>query len=165
MPASDFWQFSLAFYARPGVAPACLRLQDEHGVDVNVMLFVLFAASRACQLDDAALERIEAAVAPWRERVVRPLREVRRTLRGPVASIDTPLTAGLRSEVKRIELEAERLQQLALERLLPREGGDAGDIDRAACARHNLERYLARCAAAGRPDGDLLLQAFTDALQ
>ena len=32
---SPFWLFSLRFYAQEGIAPACLTLQDEAGVDVN----------------------------------------------------------------------------------------------------------------------------------
>ena len=36
--AASFWAFSLEFYARPGVAEACLALQDRHGLDVNILL-------------------------------------------------------------------------------------------------------------------------------
>src|SRR5665213_163755 len=39
-PAADsFWRFSQDFYALPGVAPACLALQDGHGRDVNLVLY------------------------------------------------------------------------------------------------------------------------------
>jgi uncharacterized protein (TIGR02444 family) len=34
---NPFWEFSLAFYAEPGVAPACLAMQDLEGVDVNLV--------------------------------------------------------------------------------------------------------------------------------
>ena len=40
--ASPFWRFSLRIY--PAVADTCLELQDRFGVDVNVLLFLLFAA-------------------------------------------------------------------------------------------------------------------------
>ena len=36
--ADEFWQFSLALYARNGVKELCLTLQDEHGFNVNVLL-------------------------------------------------------------------------------------------------------------------------------
>ena len=36
------WRFSLAFYARPGVAEALIALQDRAGLDVNLMLFALW---------------------------------------------------------------------------------------------------------------------------
>ena len=35
----EFWRFALGFYARPGVAPACLELQDRHGKDVLIALY------------------------------------------------------------------------------------------------------------------------------
>jgi uncharacterized protein (TIGR02444 family) len=37
-----FWRFSLAFYARPGMADALIGLQDRAGLDVNLMLFALW---------------------------------------------------------------------------------------------------------------------------
>jgi uncharacterized protein (TIGR02444 family) len=32
---SPFWRFSLQFYRQPGVAEACIALQEESSVDVN----------------------------------------------------------------------------------------------------------------------------------
>ena len=40
---SDFWRFSLSLYRMDGVPPACIALQDGHGLDVNIMLFALVA--------------------------------------------------------------------------------------------------------------------------
>lgn len=37
-PENPFWRFSCAVYAAPGVAQACLELQDTHGADVNLLL-------------------------------------------------------------------------------------------------------------------------------
>ena len=34
---SPFWRFSVKFYGEPGVAQACIDLQDQVGVDVNVL--------------------------------------------------------------------------------------------------------------------------------
>ena len=34
-----FWQHSLQHYAQPGVAEACLALQDNYQVNVNLLLF------------------------------------------------------------------------------------------------------------------------------
>jgi uncharacterized protein (TIGR02444 family) len=36
------WRFSLAVYGRAGVPPACLKLQDNLGLDVNMLLLALF---------------------------------------------------------------------------------------------------------------------------
>ncbi|WP_448207339.1 TIGR02444 family protein [Azospirillum sp. sgz302134] len=101
---NPFWDFSLAVYARPGVPAACLDLQDRRGLDVNVLLFAAWAGL-ACgvRLTAEELARIDAAVAPWRAEVVRPLRAVRRRVKGE--------DAALYDRLKAAELAAERIQQ------------------------------------------------------
>ena len=43
---SPFWQFSIKFYAVPGVAEACIELQDQAKVDVNILFFLLWNATQ-----------------------------------------------------------------------------------------------------------------------
>ena len=40
--AADFWHFSLERYARAGVKDACLKLQDEYGFNVNLLLLACY---------------------------------------------------------------------------------------------------------------------------
>src|SRR5258708_9156658 len=42
-PDNDLWHFALAFYGRQDVSSACLVLQDQLGVDVDILLFAIFA--------------------------------------------------------------------------------------------------------------------------
>ena len=42
---SPFWRFSLRFYRLPEVADACITLQEQAGVDVNLLLFLLWHAT------------------------------------------------------------------------------------------------------------------------
>jgi uncharacterized protein (TIGR02444 family) len=112
--ASDnpFWEFSLAVYRRPGVADACLRLQDEAGADVNLLLFFCWLAlSRDEALGEVEIRDIVARTAGWRDHVVRPLRDVRRWMKGGAEGMPAGPVEALRSQVKRIELDSERLQQ------------------------------------------------------
>jgi uncharacterized protein (TIGR02444 family) len=140
---ASFWDFSLAFYALPDVAPAFLRLQDECGADVNVMLFLLYLARAGRALPASEVARIHALAAPWRAEIVGPLRQVRRRLKAAVGAFEPSASAGLRSQVQRLELAAEKLQQQTLERRFPSaEIGTAG-ADSAACARASLARYEA----------------------
>jgi uncharacterized protein (TIGR02444 family) len=109
--AADFWRFSLALYASPGVAPACIELQDRHGKDVNLALYCCWlGASGRGRLTQAALEGADRAVAPWRERVVERLREARRAVKAAAL----PGSEGLYAKAKAAELEAERLLQSSL---------------------------------------------------
>ena len=98
---SPFWRFSLRFYARPEVAAACLELQDKAGVDVNLMLFLLFLAEekRAVTKDEVA--RLDARIASWRAQVVIPLRDLRRRLKGGIGEVAQVLNEGLRNKIGR----------------------------------------------------------------
>jgi uncharacterized protein (TIGR02444 family) len=145
---NPFWAFSLRVYRRAGVAPACLRLQDAYDVDVNLMLYCCWRGS----VDGAAMPRadIEAAlrlVEQWRESVVRPLRETRRRMKAGYDGFDRARSDALRSEVKRLELEAERLQQAALFES-SRGTAPGADISNGAdAARQNVAAYLDAIAA------------------
>jgi uncharacterized protein (TIGR02444 family) len=114
---SPFWRFSLAYYRMQGVADACLVLQEEAGVDVNLLLFLLWQATLARSLSVADVEALEERIAPWREVTIVPLRRVRRALKTPPALLAAATAEVFRTKVKGIELEAERLQQEAMHEL------------------------------------------------
>src|SRR5438105_6051078 len=85
---SPFWRFSLRFYRQRGVADACIALQEQSGVDVNLLLYLLWHA-RACRAFAAGeVEVIEGEIGPWRDTTVIPLRGVRRALKEPPALVD-----------------------------------------------------------------------------
>src|SRR4051794_40049185 len=59
-----FWRFSLALYARPGVADALIALQDRAGLDVNVILFGLWIGARhGCELGAEGFAAAASAIA------------------------------------------------------------------------------------------------------
>lgn len=138
---SAFWRFSLRFYALPGIAPACLELQENAGVDVNVLLYLLFVAAQGRMVTRDDVERIDALVKSWREQVVRPLRSVRKQLKNGMERIDDKESTRLRSDVKRIELDAERIEQQTLERLVPAATLGAPTSSRDTAARANIAAY------------------------
>ena len=66
---SPFWRFSVKFYAVPGVAQACIELQDQAKVDVNVLFFLLWNATQGRALNAADVTEVEEAIGPgatWR---------------------------------------------------------------------------------------------------
>jgi uncharacterized protein (TIGR02444 family) len=111
---SPFWQFSLGFYRQPEVAPACIRLQDEAGVDVNLLFFLLWNASLKRRLSAADVKAIDQKIAPWRDTVVVPLRDIRRALKSSPVTLEAGVSELFRTKVKGLELESERLEQEAL---------------------------------------------------
>jgi uncharacterized protein (TIGR02444 family) len=116
---ADSWAFALDIYARPGVAAACLKLQNEAGVDVMMFLMVAYAAVRhRIFLTPSEIRELDEACRPWREQIVQPLRAIRSGLKsGPLPAPNSE-TEQFRSTIKAAELAAERLQnQLLAERL------------------------------------------------
>jgi len=144
---SAFWQFSLRFYRRAEVPALCLQLQDECGADVNLLFFISFMATVGWRLSADEVRRIDTSVRDWRQRVVQPLRAIRRELKGGIAPVDGEAAEALRGAIKRDELQAERLQQEALENEFP-----PGAIGQAAAPR---EAAAANIAAYGAVIGGL----------
>ncbi|HUB97395.1 MAG TPA: TIGR02444 family protein [Stellaceae bacterium] len=138
----SFWRFALALYAKPGVAPACLELQDRHGKDVIIALYSCWAgASGRGALDRAAIDAADACARPWRQQVVEPLRRTRHALKG-IAGAET-----LYARMKEIELEAERAAIARLAPLAPISDHTRPAADRVTAARENLTLYLGPDAA------------------
>ena len=107
----DLWNFALELYAKPGVEKACLALQDS-GSDVCLLLTGAWLQRRGVRCLNERLIALRNVAAPWQREVLAPLRQTRSDWRASAAQ-DAEL-ASLRKEVKRLELEAERV---LLERL------------------------------------------------
>lgn len=147
-PRSRFWRFSLRIYRRAKAAAACLALQDRLGLDVNLLLYCLWRASRdRAPIGAREMAALVAAVNPWQSEVIIPLRRLRRGLkavlgRDPALPL-APAIAVFREQVKRLELEAEHLQQVMLE-AMSEPGVGRGHESRAihTIARQNFGIYL-----------------------
>lgn len=128
--SQPLWDFAVAVYARPGVRELCLRLQDEHGLDVDVLLAAAWAAHQGLRLDAAAAGALDEAARPVRERFTLPIRELRRG-----AAHDPELKQHLLAA----ELRAERLAIQALYAALPRASAPGASVaeNLAACAPGN----------------------------
>lgn len=136
--ADAFWRFSLALYARPGVAEALLALQDRAGRNVNLMLLALWLGTRGVAVDSAGLAGAAAAIATLDEGIVLPLRRLRRQLKGARGA---DLEA-LRRRVASLEITVERAAQRRLAASLGSEAGGPSQPDPLAAAMANLALYL-----------------------
>ena len=141
---SPFWRFSVKFYAVPGVAQACIELQDQAKVDVNVLFFLLWNATQGRALDNAEVAEVERMIGAWRDMAVVPIRNVRRALKSPPPVMAPDAAEGFRTRIKAVELEAERLQQEALYDLA--QSGRLGQpaASPAEAARTSVDAYQAR---------------------
>jgi len=152
------WDFSYKVYTNDGIDRLCLRLQDEQGFDVNLLLFCLWFGGIRGELTDPALAAAARLSDDWRTVAVRPLRALRRRMKarlGEVGEATRPAYEELREEIKRCELEAERLQLHTLERLAAQAEGIG--VSGPAAMAANLVRLATRM---GRTPDTWLLAAF-----
>jgi uncharacterized protein (TIGR02444 family) len=157
---SPFWRFSLRLYRSPGVAEACITLQEESGADVNLLLFLLWHGSQQRRVAAPEVARLDQKVAAWRERAIIPLRAIRRALKSPQGLVEAGTAEAFRTRIKAVELEAERLQQEAMYALVRVSllGEPAPSV--AEAARANVAAYEGICRAAFAPAAvDAVLEA------
>lgn len=119
----NLWDCSLAAYASPGVADACLHLQDAHEQSVPLLLWAAWIAETGRRPDDETIEAACDTARAWSDAAVTPLRAVRRTLKAPIPDLDDAAREAVREGVKALELEAERHLLAALEALAPPPSG------------------------------------------
>ena len=105
-----FWRFSLSRYGRSGVPALCLAIQEETGADVNLLLFGLWLGSEGRLIRACEAARFAEAVGEWHTQIVRPLRAVRKRLKGWEICPNAPRET-LRAGIQKWEIEAERLEQ------------------------------------------------------
>jgi uncharacterized protein (TIGR02444 family) len=156
--ADSFWRFSLMVYSRPGVADLLIRLQDQGGHNVNLVLFALWLGICAGdRLDADALARAKTAMAKIDRDVVMPLRQLRRALKDDA----DPDSRDLRRRVLSLEIAAERRIQARLAASVARRR-DIGRGDRHAIAEANLRLVLGGDLA---PEDAALLRRATPLLE
>ena len=113
-----FWDFSVRTYRTPGVPEACLSLQNDHGADVNMLLYCCWAGAAVGPLEGELFNRASEFSAHWAENVVIPLRDARTWMKRTGCDSDPVPTAScmaLREEIKNVEFAAEKMQQQVLE--------------------------------------------------
>ena len=137
---TPFWRFSLRFYRQSGVSDACIALQDDCGVDVNLLLFLFWLAADGQLLSADEVRKLDDQVRDWRNLTIIPIRDTRRKLKGARTLVDPGKQEAFRNKVKAIELDAERLQQEALY-AFTRSGPLGTQAAPPAAARGNVAAY------------------------
>jgi uncharacterized protein (TIGR02444 family) len=117
-PESAFWTFSLDLYSQPEVEAACLTLQDDHGLDVNLVLLAAWLARTARHVAPGVAKRLRTLADEYQAEVMQPVRQARRALKRQMTRLPlAPLLAQRRSDLMAVELDLERVEQLMLEAL------------------------------------------------
>lgn len=105
---SDFWAFSTRLYSDPAVAALCLRLQDNAGVNVNMLLFLCWCLKHQRLVVLKQWHTLKAAIA-HSEHQLQQHRQRRRAARDKSSDEHAQY-----AQLKASELDLEAQQQAAL---------------------------------------------------
>ncbi len=109
-PARAFWEFSVQIYTRSQVEPACICLQDNYGININLMLFCIWSSRNGSEpLSPDAIQNAITSCFHWRSSVIEPLRSVRRMVQKQEA--EERAIKSLQRSLLHDELAAERIEQ------------------------------------------------------
>ena len=109
----DFWRWAVAQYEDVQVREGLLELQESSGLIILEAMFLIWLGHRGQVIREEDQERLRAAITPWVEGVVLPLRRQRQ------AWTDLPSMITNRRHLLGLELEAERVLAQLLIDVLP----------------------------------------------
>lgn len=121
------WDWATTAYAATGVAETCLHLQDAADQNVPLLLWAAWCARSGRSLDADTIEAGCDTARAWSDAAIIPLRSVRRTLKIPLADIETTDREAVRETIKALELDCERRLLTALEALSSAPAGSPSD--------------------------------------
>lgn len=109
LSADAFWQFSCALYAKPGLQPALLDLQNQHGKNINLILLLRYLETMGLALHASALDALIDSCAHTDTHLLHPQRAVRAQLKAHYAHLAE--YEATRQRMLNAELALERIQQ------------------------------------------------------
>ncbi|MEM9837932.1 MAG: TIGR02444 family protein [Pseudomonadota bacterium] len=137
------WDYALKIYKLPGVKEDLLNLQDRYHIDVNSVIWCLWAARHGFPLEEAEAKEILGTTREMAMHTTRPLRAVRRFLSGPRIGFTAEALKALRDEVLRTEIMSEELVLRRLDAVTTERSTPVGGLDDMA-ARSEVLFTLAR---------------------
>ena len=101
---NPFWQFSLYLYAKPEAEVFCLKLQDQHHMQVNLLLYSIWLSFEGCILEPLLIKQ-NSQLQNWLNEIIPSIRNARKCL-GENSKQDP-----LYKQLKACELDAEQKAQ------------------------------------------------------
>lgn len=117
-PESLFWNYSCQLFAQPAVADACLHMQNDIDADVNLLLFCCWAGDHHYPLNETDIGHLIKASEPWQTAIIRPLRDARKLMKNQIIAMPASLHTQTINNLSEMELNAEHMAQLDLEKTI-----------------------------------------------
>jgi len=77
-----FWQYSLQAYDQ--IKDIVLPLQDEHGLNVNLLLLAGYTQTLGCAIDEFDMNNLVIQTKQWQQQLTQPFRQLRRELKATI---------------------------------------------------------------------------------
>lgn len=140
-PESPFWNYSSQLFQITEVADTCLQLQNSFDADVNLILFCCWAGDNHRVLDDNDINSLIQASEPWQSAILKPLREARKLMKNQIIAMPAHLHTQTITNLSEMELNAEHMAQLNMEKTIDLNNPVAGDESTVDIAARNLLLY------------------------
>lgn len=146
-PDAPAWDFITRLYAAPGVAPACLELQDRHAIDVTLMLFCLWQGTVRAEPLGGRIADLIGQARDWHGATILPIRSARRRLKAGHGALAEAGEALYRT-VLAAEIDCEHAEVLILSAAADAFGPQDGGGPFPAAMVANLRGFLSGCGIA-----------------
>jgi uncharacterized protein (TIGR02444 family) len=159
------WDFVLNYYRQQGVSEAAIALQDAAGIDVNMILFLMWLSGQGKTLAEADMRTLGETSHGWQRSVVVPIRNIRRLLKENAPFVAQDAALAYRKKVQALEIEGEQLQLNGMADAAKSLATHAAPSAEQA-ARDNLATFAKVSGKTFAPDGvDTFVRALAGALR
>ena len=160
-PQPPIWDFVLGYYRQQGVSEGAITLQDQLGLDVNMVLFLMWLSGSKRVLAQADIKTVIDTSKDWQHQVVVPIRAVRRLLKENAPLVEQEAALAYRKKIQALEIEGEQLQLTAMGAL-----SQGMTTTTAASGEDAARQNLAGLSAAyGKPFPQAAVDGFANALK
>jgi len=141
-PTSELWNYSTQIWTLPEVEAICLDLQDSYDANANMLLYCCWIGDKNLSLNDDDLQILLDTIKPW-QTIIKPLRDSRKMMKQQLLALPANMIDKTVSNISEMELNAEHMTQLALEKALrPEKIAPCDDLSGIECSLNNIKTYI-----------------------
>jgi len=141
-PTSELWNYSTQIWTLPEVEAICLDLQDNYDINVNMLLYCCWIGDKNLSLNDDDLQALLDTIQPW-QTIIKPLRDSRKMMKQQLIALPANMIDQTVSNISEMELNAEHMTQLALEKALrPEKITPCDGLSGIECSLNNIKTYI-----------------------
>ena len=140
-PKSEFWNYSTQIWTLPQVEAICLDLQNDYDANVNMLLYCCWLGDKNLSFNDDDLQTLLDTIQPW-QIMIKPLRDSRKMMKQHIIAMPADMTEQTIANISEMELNAEHMSQLALEKALKLENfSPCANLNNIECSLCNIKTY------------------------